>query len=88
MSFQSGEVFCSSHMIRDFPCQDTTNRTPELEFRVYHKMYEASPRNAIMGRTKNRMIREKVNVFMVFVSSPCGGDCTPGSLTVKQFCTQ
>ena len=70
-------------MIRGFPCQDTANRTPELEFRVYHKMYEVSPRNAVMGRMKNRTIREKVNVFIVFISLPCGGDCTLGSLTVE-----
>ena len=38
MSFQSREVFCSSHAIRGFPCQDTANWTPELEFRVYHKI--------------------------------------------------
>ena len=36
MSFQSGAVFCSSHAIRGFPCQETVNWTPELEFRVYH----------------------------------------------------
>ena len=36
MSFQSGAVFCSSQEIRGFPCQDTVNWTPELEFRVYH----------------------------------------------------
>ena len=35
MSFQSGTVFCSSQAIRGFPCQETTNQTPELEFRVY-----------------------------------------------------
>ena len=38
MSFQSGAVFCSSQGIRGFPCQETASRTPELEFRVYHKM--------------------------------------------------
>ena len=38
MSFQSGAVFCSSQVIRGFPCQETANRTPELEFKVYHKM--------------------------------------------------
>ena len=38
MSFQSGAVFCSSQATRGFPCQETANRTPELEFRVYHKM--------------------------------------------------
>ena len=38
MSFQSGAVFCSSQEIRGFPCQDTANQTPELEFRVYHSM--------------------------------------------------
>ena len=38
MSFQSGVVFCSSQVIRDFPCQETMSQTPELEFRVYHKM--------------------------------------------------
>ena len=37
MSFQSGAVFCSSQVIRDFPCQETKNRTPELEFKVYHR---------------------------------------------------
>ena len=36
MSFQSGAVFCSSQEIRGFPCQETANQTPELEFRVYH----------------------------------------------------
>ena len=36
MSFQSGAVFCSSQEIRGFPCQDTMNRMPELEFKVYH----------------------------------------------------
>ena len=35
MSFQSGVVFCNSQEIRGFPCQATTNQTPELEFRVY-----------------------------------------------------
>ena len=38
MSFQSGAVFCNSQAIRGFPCQEITNRTPELEFRVYHRM--------------------------------------------------
>ena len=38
ISFQSGAVFCSSQAIRGFPCQETVNQTPELEFRVYHKM--------------------------------------------------
>ena len=38
MSFQSGEVFCNSHAIRDFPCQETTNQIPELVFREYHSM--------------------------------------------------
>ena len=38
MSFQSGAVFCSSQVIRGFPCQETASRMPELEFRVYHKM--------------------------------------------------
>ena len=38
MSFQSGAVFYSSHAIRSFPCQETANQTPELEFRVYHSM--------------------------------------------------
>ena len=38
MSFQSGAVFCSSQVIRGFPCQETASQTPELEFRVYHKM--------------------------------------------------
>ena len=38
MSFQSGVVFCSSQVIRGFPCQETASRMPELEFRVYHKM--------------------------------------------------
>ena len=38
MSFQSGVVFCSSQVIRGFPCQETLNRMPELEFSVYHKM--------------------------------------------------
>ena len=36
MSFQSGVVFCSSQEMRGFPYQETTNWTPELEFRVYH----------------------------------------------------
>ena len=35
MSFQSGEVFCSSQVIRGFPCQETMNWVLELEFRVY-----------------------------------------------------
>ena len=35
MSFQSGAEFCNSHVIRGFPCQETANWTPELEFRVY-----------------------------------------------------
>ena len=35
MSFQLGAVFCSSQAIRGFPFQETTNCTPELEFRVY-----------------------------------------------------
>ena len=38
ISFQSGAVFCSSQEVRGFPCQETANRTPELEFNVYHKM--------------------------------------------------
>ena len=38
MSFQSGAEFCNSHAIRGFPCQETTNQTLELEFRVYHNM--------------------------------------------------
>ena len=38
MSFQSGAVFCSSQATRGFPCQETTNRTPELEFKVYHRI--------------------------------------------------
>ena len=38
MSFQLGAVFCSSQAIRGFPCQETVSRTPELEFRVYHKI--------------------------------------------------
>ena len=38
MSFQSGAVFCSSQVIRGFPCQEIASWTPELEFRVYHKM--------------------------------------------------
>ena len=38
MSFQSGAVFCSSQVTRGFPCQETANRTPELEFRVYHRI--------------------------------------------------
>ena len=37
ISFQSGAVFCSSQEMRGFPCQETANRTPELEFNVYHK---------------------------------------------------
>ena len=36
MFFQSGAEFCNSHMIRGFPCQETMNQMPELEFRVYH----------------------------------------------------
>ena len=35
MSFQSGAVFCSSHKMKGFPCQETTNWMPELEFKVY-----------------------------------------------------
>ena len=38
ISFQSGAVFCSSQVIRGFPCQETASRMPELEFKVYHKM--------------------------------------------------
>ena len=38
MSFQSGVVFCNSHAIRGFPCQEIMNWTPKLEFRVYHSM--------------------------------------------------
>ena len=38
MSFQSGAVFCSSQEARGFPCQEITNWTPELEFKVYHKI--------------------------------------------------
>ena len=38
MSFQSGAVFCSSQVIRSFPFQETASQTPELEFRVHHKM--------------------------------------------------
>ena len=38
MSFQSGVEFCSSQVIRGFPCQDTANQALELEFRVYHSM--------------------------------------------------
>ena len=38
MSFQSGVVFCSSHVIRGFPSQETASRMLELEFRVYHRM--------------------------------------------------
>ena len=34
MSFQSGAVFCSSQEIRGFPCQETANWMPELEFKV------------------------------------------------------
>ena len=36
MTFQLGAKFCSSHEIRGFSCQETTNQMPELEFRVYH----------------------------------------------------
>ena len=36
MSFQLGAVFCNSQVIRGFPCQETKNQMPELEFRVYH----------------------------------------------------
>ena len=36
MSFQSGAVFCSSQVIRDFPCQVTKNQTPEFKLKVYH----------------------------------------------------
>ena len=32
MSFQLGVVFCSSQEIRGFPCQETANWMPELEF--------------------------------------------------------
>ena len=73
--------------MRGFPCQETVNQTPELEFRVYHKMYETSPKNAVIRRMKNMTMREKVNVFIVFVFSLCGDGCIPGSQTVKQFCT-
>ena len=38
ISFQSGAVFCSSQETRGFPCQEIPNRTPELEFSVYHRM--------------------------------------------------
>ena len=38
MSFQSGEVFCSSHAIRGFPCQDATSQTPEFVLRVYQRI--------------------------------------------------
>ena len=38
ISFQSGAVFCSSQAMRGFPCQETENQTPELEFSVYHKI--------------------------------------------------
>ena len=38
ISFQSGAVFCSSQEMRGFPCQETANRTPELEFNVYHRI--------------------------------------------------
>ena len=38
MSFQLGAVFCSSQAIRGSSCQETANQTPELEFRVYHKI--------------------------------------------------
>ena len=37
MSFQLGAVACNSHAIRGFPCQETMNQMPELEFRVYHR---------------------------------------------------
>ena len=36
MSFQSRAVFCSSQVIRGFPCQDIMSWTLEFEFRVYH----------------------------------------------------
>ena len=36
MSFQSRVVFCNSQEMRGFPCKETANQTPELEFRVYH----------------------------------------------------
>ena len=42
---------------------------------------------AAMGMMKNKMIREKVNVFMTFVFLLCGGDCIWGSQTVWWFCT-
>ena len=48
MSFQSGAVFCGSQEIRGFPCQETTNWTLELEFRVYHMLrvaYKKTPRD-------------------------------------------
>ena len=38
MSFQSGVAFCNSQVIRGFPCQETVNQAPELEFKVYHSM--------------------------------------------------
>ena len=36
MSSQLGVVFCNSQAIRGLLCQDTANRTLELEFKVYH----------------------------------------------------
>ena len=76
MSFQSGVVFCSSHETRGFPCQDTTNQMPELDFRVYHRTYQRRPRRAINRRMRAMTMREKMRAFMTFVSLPCGGGCT------------
>ena len=87
MSFQSGAVFCSSHLIRGFPCHKTINWTPELEFNVYHNMKHRRPRRASSGRTKVTRMRVNTRAFMAFVFWPNGGDCTLGSLVVRQFCT-
>ena len=38
ISFQSGAVFCNSQAIRGFPCQETVNWMPEIEFKVYQSM--------------------------------------------------
>ena len=38
MSFQSGAVFCNSHAISNFPCQEIKNWILEFEFRVFHSM--------------------------------------------------
>ena len=87
MSFQLGAVFCSSQEIRGFPCQETVNRTPELEFRVYHNTEHRRPMRAARGSMRTVVIRERTRAFMSFVSWPCGGDCILGNRSVKRFYT-